>query len=107
MCIRDRCHGWSQTSSYRPGFKVTVVHPVLPGAMPLPVPGAHERDASPRLWDSSILPSVPVGLVPGPSAGRGGTTSAWTRAPLLETTNETRPAGTMGGVARKVAIIGA
>src|SRR5450759_5374068 len=80
---------------------------MLPGAMPLPVPPAQERDASPRLWASSIFPSVPVALVPGPSAGSGSTTISWTRAPSLDTTKETCPAGTVEGVALIAAIIGA
>src|SRR5664280_2724594 len=75
--------------------------------MPAPVPDPQDRDASPRLWDSSILPSAPVGLVPGPSVGSGSTTSSWTRAPALGTTKETLPVGTEVRSTPSVAIIGA
>ena len=46
----------------------------------LPVPAAHERDASPRLRDSSILPFDPVGRVPSPSAGSRSTPSRGQRS---------------------------
>ena len=52
-----------------------MVHPVLPGEIPSPTPVPHERDASPMLSASSILPSMPVVRVPGPSAGSGSTTN--------------------------------
>lgn len=75
-----------------------VVHLMLPGAMPSPVPAPQDSDASPRLRVSLIVPLAPVSLVPGPSAGRGSTTISCVRAPLLKATKETLPAETLVGL---------
>ena len=78
---------------------------MFPGEMPSPVPAPpHVREASPRLWDSSILPSRPVAR----SVRRQRQNHQLVDdRPVLATTNETFPEGTLVGPANSVAGIGA